>query len=128
MEGRSRLLGTVAGARTGPVAEPDALDIVKDAEPAYIVLAKPKHKGVMAAAKDLQRDITKIMGVTPNIVHSLSETWGMCIVLSSADCEEGKVLLAAAGVGADDLAGKWEIFKYRALNNVGGKEQVLNGE
>jgi len=101
------------------------IEVVKDAEPAYIVLAKSEHKGVMAAAKDLQRDITKITGVTPNIVHSLSETWGKCIVLGSADCAEGKALLASVGVGVDDLAGKWEIFKYRVLNNVGGKEQVL---
>lgn len=101
------------------------IELVKDAEPAYIVLAKTEHKGVMAAAKDLQRDITKITGITPNIVHSLSETWGKCIVLGSADCAEGKALLASVGVGVDDLAGKWEVFKYRVLNNVGGKEQVL---
>lgn len=104
----------------GPVIE-----LVKDAEPAAIVLAKTEHKGVMAAAKDLQRDITKITGVTPNIVHSLRETGGKCIVLGSADCPEGKALLASVGVHVDDLAGKWEVFKYRVLNNAGGKEQVL---
>ncbi len=101
------------------------IEIVKDAKPAYIVLAKGEHKGVLAAAKDLQRDITKITGVTPNIVHSLGETWGRCIVLGSADCPEGAALLASVGVGVDDLKGQWEVFKCRVLNNVGGKEQVL---
>ena len=101
------------------------IELVKDAEPAYIVLAKTEHKGVMAAAKNLQRDITKITGVTPNIVHSLGETWGKCIVLGSGDCAEGKALLASVGLAVDDLAGKWEVFKYRVLIKVGGKEQVL---
>jgi hypothetical protein len=101
------------------------IELVKDAEPAYIVLAKTEHKGVMAAAKDLQRDITKITGVTPNIVHSLADALGKCVVLGSADCAEGKALLASVGVGVEDLAGKWEVFKYRVLNNAGGKEQVL---
>ncbi|MFA7005443.1 MAG: glycosyl hydrolase 115 family protein, partial [Verrucomicrobiia bacterium] len=111
---------TVAAEPTRPVIE-----LVKDAEPAYIVLAKSEHKGVMAAAKDLQRDITKISGVTPNIVHSLADAFGKCVVLGSADCAEGKAFLASVGVGVEDLAGKWEVFKYRVLNNVGGKEQVL---
>ncbi len=101
------------------------IDVVKDAKPAYIVLARDEHKGVMAAAKDLQRDITKITGVTPNIVHSLGETWGKCIVLGSADCPAGAALLNSVGVAVDDLKGKWEVFKVRVLNNVGGKEQVL---
>jgi hypothetical protein len=99
--------------------------LVKDAKPASIVLAKGEHKGVMAAAKDLQRDITKITGVTPNIVHALDETGGTCIVLGSADCPEGAALLASVGVGVDDLKGRWETFKYRVLNDVGGKKQVL---
>jgi len=101
------------------------MELVMDAEPADIVLAKSEHKGVMAAAKDLQRDITKMTGVTPNIVHSLQETGGKCIVIGSADCAEGRALLASVGVTVDDLAGKWEVFKYRVLNNAGGKEQVL---
>ena len=33
--------------------------------------------------------------------------------------------MAAPTVGVDDLAGKWECFKYRVLNNAGGKQQVL---
>ncbi len=119
------LLFLVAGSVFADTPVRPRIELVKDAEPAYIVLAKTEHKGVMAAAKDLQRDITKITGITPNIVHSLSETWGKCIVLGSADCAEGKALLASVGVGVDDLAGKWEVFKYRVLNNVGGKEQVL---
>ncbi len=118
------LLLVVASVFADAPARP-RIELVKDAEPAYIVLAKTEHKGVMTAAKNLQRDITKITGVTPNIVHSLSETWGKCIVLGSADCAEGKALLASVGVGVEDLAGKWEVFKYRVLNNVGGKEQVL---
>ncbi|MCX6907519.1 MAG: glycosyl hydrolase 115 family protein [Verrucomicrobia bacterium] len=118
------LLLVVASVFADEPARP-RIELVKDAEPAYIVLAKTEHKGVMAAAKNLQRDITKITGVTPNIVHSLGETWGKCIVLGSADCAEGKALLARVGVAVDDLTGKWEVFKYRVLNNVGGKEQVL---
>lgn len=123
------LAGLLAGPALAEVA-PAAparprIDLVKDADPAAIVLARTEHKGVMAAAKDLQRDITKITGVTPNIVHSLADTWGKCIVLGSADCPEGKALLASVGVPVDDLAGKWETFKVRVMNNVGGKEQVL---
>ncbi len=102
-----------------------SIDLVKDAEPAYIVLAKSEHRGIMAAAKDLQRDITKITGVTPNIVHSLSESWGKCIVIGSADCPEGQKLLASVGVETDPLAGKWEVYQWRVLNDVGGKEQIL---
>ncbi|MFA7173545.1 MAG: glycosyl hydrolase 115 family protein, partial [Kiritimatiellia bacterium] len=101
------------------------IEIVKGVKPAYIVLAKSEHKGVLAAAKNLQRDITKITGVTPNIVHALSETWGKCIVIGSADCPEGAALLASVGMPVTDLNGKWEVFKYRVLNQVGGKEQVL---
>ncbi|MEN6557738.1 MAG: glycosyl hydrolase 115 family protein [Thermoguttaceae bacterium] len=93
--------------------------------PAYIVLAKTEHKGVMAAAKDLQRDVTKVTGVTPNIVHSLKECAGKCVVLGTADCPEGKALLASVGVEVDDLAGRWETYKWRVLNHVGGKDQVL---
>lgn len=100
-------------------------ELVKGVDPAYIVLAKSEHPGVMAAAKDLQRDITKITGVTPNIVHSLKETAGRCVVIGSADCPEGKALLASVNVSVDELDGKWEIFKYQVLNNVGEKEQVL---
>lgn len=101
------------------------IEVVKEAKPAYIVLAKGEHKGVLAAAKNLQRDITKITGVTPNIVHALNETWGKCIVLGSADCPAGAALLASVGVPVTDLTGKWEVFKYRVLNQVGGKDQVL---
>ncbi|MDD4192095.1 MAG: hypothetical protein PHI28_12240, partial [Mangrovibacterium sp.] len=100
-------------------------ELVKGVIPADIVLAKNDHKGVMAAAKDLQRDITKITGVTPNIVHSLNETGNKCIVIGSADCPEGKSLLASVGVSVDELTGKWELFKYGIFNNVGGKKQVL---
>ena len=100
-------------------------DLVKEVDPAAIVLAKTEHAGVLAAAKDLQRDVTKITGVTPNIVHSLNDTWGKCVVIGSADCPEGKALLAAVGVPTEDLDGKWESFKVRVLNHAGGKEQVL---
>ncbi|MFA7174897.1 MAG: glycosyl hydrolase 115 family protein [Kiritimatiellia bacterium] len=101
------------------------IEVVKGVKPAYIVLAKSEHKGALAAAKNLQRDITKITGVTPNIVHALNETWGKCIVIGSADCPAGAALLTSVGVSTDDLKGKWEIYKYRVLNNVGGKDQVL---
>lgn len=101
------------------------IELVKDAEPACIVLAKAEHPGLLATAKDLQRDITKITGVTPNIVHSLADSFAKCIVLGSADCAEGKALLSSVGLEVDDLAGKWEVFKIRVLNNVGGKDQVL---
>ena len=99
--------------------------MVKGVDPAYIVLAASEHSGVHTAARDLQRDITKITGVTPNIVHSLKETAGRCVVIGTADCPDGKALLASVGVTVDDIAGKWELFKYQILNNVGGKEQVL---
>lgn len=101
------------------------IELVKGVEPACIVVAQTEHSGVMAAAKDLQRDITKITGVTPNIVRSLGEARGKCVVIGSASCAEGKALLASVGVVTDDLDGKWEVFKYRVLNDVGGKEQVL---
>jgi hypothetical protein len=100
-------------------------DLVRGVEPACIVLAKTEHKGVLAAAKDLQRDVTKITGVTPNIVHSLGDCAGRCVVLGTADCPEGKALLASVGVAVDDLASRWECFKYRVLNKAAGKEQVL---
>lgn len=115
------LIGTLHTAE----AESQSIDLVKDAEPACIVLAKSEHKGVMAAAKDLQRDMTKITGVTPNIVHSLGDAGPKCVVLGSADCPEGKALLSAVGVAVDDLAGKWELFKYRVLNKAGGRDQVF---
>jgi len=101
------------------------IEIVKGVRPAYIVLAKDEHKGVLAAAKNLQRDITKITGVTPNIVHALNETWGKCIVIGSADCPAGATLLTSVGMPVTDLNGKWEVFKYRVLNQFGGKDQVL---
>ncbi|MEN6407390.1 MAG: glycosyl hydrolase 115 family protein [Thermoguttaceae bacterium] len=100
-------------------------ELVAGVEPACIVLAKTEHKGVMAAAKDLQRDVTKVTGVTPNIVHSLKECAGKCVVIGTADCPEGKALLASVGVPVDDLAGQWETYKWRVLNHVGGKDQVL---
>lgn len=100
-------------------------ELVRDLEPAYIVLAKTEHKGLMAAAKDLQRDVTKITGVTPNIVHSLTDCADKCVVLGSADCPEGKALLASVGIAVDDLAGKWETYKWRVFNNAVGKKQVL---
>jgi len=125
----SIILNTTAGIDNaqGAQAKRDHIkfELVKGVEPAYIVLAKTEHKGVMAAAKDLQRDITKITGVTPNIVHSLKETSSRCVVLGTADCPEGKALLASVGMPVDDISGKWELFKYKILNNVGGKEQVL---
>jgi hypothetical protein len=108
-------------------AEParPVIEIVNDAKPADIVVARGEHKGVLAAAKDLQRDITKVTGVTPNIVHALGETWGKCIVIGSVDCPAGAALLGSVGVGTEDLSGKWEVFKVRVLNDAGGKEQVL---
>ncbi len=112
-----------AGGETPRAA--DRFDLLRDLEPAYIVLAQSEHKGLMAAAKDLQRDVTKITGITPNIVHSLADSWGRCVVLGSADCPEGKALLASVGMPVDDLAGKWETYKWRVLNSVGGKDQVL---
>ena len=93
---------TLVAADKGPVIE-----IVKSVRVADIVVAKGEHKGLMAAAKDLQRDITKISGVTPNIVHALNQTGGYCIVLGSADCPEGAALLASVGVKVDDIKGKW---------------------
>ncbi|MDD4778852.1 MAG: glycosyl hydrolase 115 family protein [Fermentimonas sp.] len=106
-------------------AERLQFELVRGVDPAYIVLARGEHPGVMAAAKDLQRDITKITGVTPNIVHSLNETTDRCVVIGSADCPEGKTLLASVGVSVEELEGKWELFKYEVLNDVGGKDQVL---
>ena len=100
-------------------------DLVKGGRAAYIVLSKAEGKGVYQAAMDLQRDITKITGYTPNIVHSLDATWGKCVVIGSADCPEGKALLGSVGVATGDLDGKWECFKYRVLNDAGGKQQIL---
>lgn len=100
-------------------------ELAKSTQPAYIVVAKSEHRGVLAAAKDLQRDVTKIAGVTPNIVHELRGATDKCIVIATADCDEGRALLAAVGVPVDDLTGKWESFKYRVVNNVAGKRQVL---
>ncbi len=137
MHSKHLLLGAVFAILLAPFSalssdsqQPEAadrpqFDLVKGIDPAYIVLAKTEHKGVLAAAKDLQRDITKITGITPNIVHSLDHTWGKCVVIGTADCLEGKTLLASVGVATDDLAGRWESFKYRVLNDVGGKDQVL---
>jgi len=101
------------------------LELAKGTEVAYIVLAKTEHKGVLRAAKDLQRDITKITGLTPNIVHALDEASGKCVVIGTANCPEGKALLKSVEVSTDDLDGKWECFKHRVLNDVGGKQQVL---
>ncbi len=115
---------TPAAAPAESPARP-TFEMVRDVEPATIVLACSEHPGVLAAAKDLQRDITKITGVTPNIVDSLGAAGDVCVVLGSADCPEGKALLASVGVATDDLDGKWETFKYRVLNNIGGKRQVL---
>ncbi len=108
-----------------PASSPLRFELVAGVEPATIVLAKGEHPGVLAAAKDLQRDVTKITGVTPNIVHSLGDCAEKCVVLGSADCPEGKTLLASVGVNVDDLTGKWETYKWRVLNDVGGKQQVL---
>ena len=60
-------------------------DLVKGGRAACIVLSKSEGKGVYQAAMDLQRDITKITGYTPNIVHSLDAAWGKCVVAGSAD-------------------------------------------
>lgn len=100
-------------------------ELIKGVDPAYIVIALSEQPGVMAAAKDLQRDITKITGVTPNIVHSLNQTSNRCIVIGSADCPEGKELLASVDVSVEELEGKWELFKYEVLSDVGGKDQVF---
>ncbi|MCL5742339.1 MAG: glycosyl hydrolase 115 family protein [Acidobacteria bacterium] len=86
------------------------------AQDTQIVVARGEHNGVMAAAKDLQRDLTKITGVTPNIVRAMPAGEGIRIVIGSADCAGGKALLASVGVPVNDLAGKWEVFKYRAVN------------
>ncbi len=96
------------------------VEVVKNVEPAAIVVAATEHRGVMAAARDLQRDITKITGVTPNIVHALGASPGSYIVLGSADCPAGKALLASVGVSTADLDGKWEIFKYRVVKAPAG--------
>jgi len=126
--------GMVASARSAPPkAERPAADaearprfeLVCNLEPATIVLAADEHPGVLAAAKDLQRDVTKITGVTPNIVHALDECGGKCVVLASADRPGGKALLARFGQPLDGLAGQWERFRYRVVNDVGGKQQVL---
>lgn len=119
------LIAILASSRPCPAEGPAAIELVKQNEPASIVLARTEHKGVLCAAKDLQRDITKITGVTPNIVHALGDCAGKCVVLGSADCPEGKALLASVGVTVDDLAGKWETYKWRVVGGVGGKQQVL---
>ncbi|GAA5219945.1 hypothetical protein GCM10025777_05750 [Membranihabitans marinus] len=100
-------------------------ELVKGTTPAYIVLAEDEQPGVMAAALDLQRDITKISGVTPNIVHSLNQAGPHCVVIGSADNPKGKSLLESVGMKVNDLEGKWEVFKYQILDNVKGKEKVL---
>ena len=100
-------------------------DLVKDKHAAYIVVARTEAPGVLRAAKDLQRDVTKITAYTPNIVHSLAAAGKKCVVIGSTDCPEGKALLETVGVPTSDLDGKWECFKHRVRNNAGGKEQVL---
>jgi hypothetical protein len=116
MSGARRGAGLALGLLAfAALARPAAVEVVKGVTPASIVLAPGEHSGVMAAARDLQRDITKITGVTPNIVHALGATPGNYIVLGSADCPAGKALLASVGVSTADLDGKWEIFKYRVV-------------
>ncbi|MDF1811600.1 MAG: glycosyl hydrolase 115 family protein [Verrucomicrobiales bacterium] len=111
---------------TSPSKKPAAqFDLVHRSEVATIVFAETEHKGVFQAARDLQRDITKVTGLTPNIVHSVDEAAGKCIVIGTAGCPGGKALLKSVGMATDDLDGRWESFKYRVLNNTGGKEQVL---
>ena len=119
------LSGAESSESKSPPKTAAQFDLARGTQCAYIVLAKTEHKGVLRAAKDLQRDVTKITGLTPNIVHSLKEAWGNCIVLGTAGCAEGKALLQAVDVPTADLEGKWECFKYRVRNGVGGKEQVL---
>ena len=106
-------------------AERARFELVLDLEPASIVLAGSEHKGVLAAAKDLQRDVTKITGVTPNIVHSLADCAGKSVVIGTADCPAGKQPLESVGASTAGLDGKWECFQYQVLNNAGGKQQVL---
>jgi predicted outer membrane protein len=106
-------LTELAPAAEKPAADESAVsrptfDLVVDVEPADIVLARQEHKGLLAAAKDLQRDITKITGVTPNIVHSLERALGQVRRARQRGLPEGKALLASVGVDVDDLAGKWE--------------------
>lgn len=105
--------------------ENSTFNLVKDGLPAYIVLAEGEQKGVLAAAMDLQRDITKITGVTPNIVHSLDQAGDHCVVIGSADNIAGKELLSSVGVSVADLEGKWELFKYQIQSNIAGKSKIL---
>lgn len=109
----------------GPVAAGEGAELARAAQPATIVIAATEHPGVHQAARDLQRDITKIAGVTPNIVHSLVGATRKVVVIGTADCREGRALLASVGVGIEDVAGKWEVYKWGVQNNVGGKAQVL---
>ncbi len=98
------------------------IELAKGTECASIVVAASEAKGVLRAAEDLQRDLTKITGLTPNIVHRLDDCGEKCIVVGSADCPEGKALLATVGLATDDLDGKWECFKYRVLNPSDSKD------
>jgi len=100
-------------------------ELTGDAGTVCIVLAKAEQGCVLAAAEDLRRDIARVTGVTADIVRSLGEARGKCIVLGSADCMEGRALLASVGMPADDLQGKWEAFRYRALNRPDGEAGCL---
>ena len=57
----------------GPTASTRGLDIVRDGRPcAEIVIDRNAHKGIQAAAQDLQEHLEKISGVRLNLVHAPS--------------------------------------------------------
>lgn len=94
-------------------------------EAACIVLAEAEQGCVLLAAQDLVRDIERVTGVAPSIVHSLRGAMGPLIVVGSADCAEGKALLASAGARADELAGRWEAFRNWPVGRPDGGAQVM---
>jgi hypothetical protein len=86
-----------------------------------ICVARGESEAVLAAVRDLQKDIADVTGRRPSIA---GESRPGCILVGTATNPNARPLLEAAGVRVAALDGKWENFVLRLS---GSKTLAIGG-
>src|SRR5687767_10408680 len=90
-----------------PEPPPGGFAVVSGKSAAAIFVERGDHAGVVRAAKDLQADIARVTGVTPQLVHDEAELRSSAIIVGTIG-KSGLIdrLIVAGKVDASNVAGQ----------------------
>nr|WP_293749046.1 glycosyl hydrolase 115 family protein [uncultured Paraglaciecola sp.] len=100
--------------------------ISKDNQPTSMFIDPSERNGLKLALKNLQSDLHKVTGETPNIIHSIAKAQMLIIVGTLDNSGPIKALQKSGKIDIQAIQGQWEAYQIQLVSQpFEGVEQAL---